>query len=85
MRILIELIVLRNSYSDKVEKIKELDHGMFNLLKHDEREKDLEINLTWEDNVHRLFAKIEKCFGKPKSSNSFIVSHDSFSSKLLTL
>ena len=49
MRIPIELIVLRNSYSDKVEKIKELDHGMLNLLKHDEREKDLEINLTWED------------------------------------
>ena len=85
MRILIELIVLRNSYSDKVEKIKELDHGMLNLLKHDEREKDLEINLTWEDNIHRLFAKIEKCFEKPKSSNSLIVSHDSFSSKPLTL
>ena len=85
MRILIELIVLRNSYSDKVEKIKELDHGMLNLLKHDEREKDLEINLTWEDNVHRLFAKIEKCFEKPKSSNSLIVSHDSFSSQPLTL
>ena len=85
MRILIELIVLRNSYSDKVEKIKELDHGMLNLLKHDEREKDLEINLTWEDNIHRLFAKIEKCFEKPKSSNSLIVSHDSFSSQPLTL
>ena len=51
-----------------------------NLLKQDEREKELEINLTWEDNVHRLFAKAERCFEKLKTSNSFIVSHDSSSS-----
>ena len=55
----IELSALKNSYSDKVEKIKELDHGMLNLLKQDEREKELQINLTWEDNVHKLFAKVE--------------------------
>ena len=42
----IELIALKNSYSKKVEKIKELDHGILN-LKQDEREKELEINLTW--------------------------------------
>ena len=42
----IELIALKNSYSKKVEKIKELDHGILNLLKQDEREKELEINLT---------------------------------------
>ena len=63
----IELIALKNSYSGKVEKIKELDHGILNLLKQDEREKELEINLTWEDNVHRLFAKVERCFGKLKT------------------
>ena len=74
---IIELIALKNSYSDKVETIKKLDHGILNLLKQDEREKELEINLTWEDNVHRLFAKVERCFGKLKTSNSTIVSHDS--------
>ena len=72
-----ELIALKNSYSDKVEKIKEYDHGILNLLKQDEREKVLEINLTWEDNAHRLFAKVQRCFGKLKTSNSSIVSHDS--------
>ena len=64
---IIELIALKNSYSDKVETIKELDHGILNLLKQDEREKELEINLMWEDNVHRLFAKVERCFGKLKT------------------
>ena len=65
---IIELMIAsQNSYSDKVEKIKELDHGILNLLKQDEREKELEINLTWEDNVHRLFAKVERCFGKLKT------------------
>ena len=43
---IIELIDLKNSYSDKIEKIKELYHGILNLLKQDEREKKLEINLT---------------------------------------
>ena len=62
-----ELIALKNSYSDKVEKIKELDHGILNSLKQDKREKELEINLTWEDNVHKLFAKFERCFGKLKT------------------
>ena len=61
---IIELVALKNSYSDKVEKIKELDHGILNLLKQDEREKELWINLTWEGNVHRLFAKVERCFEK---------------------
>ena len=48
-----ELIALKNSLSDKLEKIKEVDHGILDLLKQDEREKELQINLTWEDNVHR--------------------------------
>ena len=52
-----------------------------NLLKQDELEKELEINLTWEDNVHRLFLKAERCFEKLKISNSSIVLHDSFSSE----
>ena len=78
---IIELLVLKNSYSDKVEKIKELDHGMLNLLKQDERQKKLEINLTWKDNTHRLFAKGERCFKKLKTSNSSIVSHNSSSSE----
>ena len=78
---IIELTALKNSYSDKVEKIKELDHGILSLLKQDEREKELEINLTWEDNVQRLFAKVEKCLEKLKTSNSSIVSHDSSSSE----
>ena len=43
---IIELIDLKNSYSDKIEKIKELYHGILNLLKQDEREKKVEINLT---------------------------------------
>ena len=60
----------------KFKKLK-LDHGILNLLKQNEREEELEINLTWEDNVHRLFAKTERCFGKLKTSNSSIVSHDS--------
>ena len=51
-----------------------------NLLKQDEREIELKINLTWEDNVHRLFAKVERCFEKLKTSNSSTVSHDSSSS-----
>ena len=51
-----------------------------NLLKQDEREIELKINLTREDNVHRLFAKVERCFEKLKTSNSSIVSHDSSSS-----
>ena len=34
---ILELIVLKNSYSVKVEKIKELDYGILNLLKQDER------------------------------------------------
>ena len=38
---IIELVALKNSYSDKVEKIKELDHGIVNLLKQDGREKEL--------------------------------------------
>ena len=50
-------------------------------MKQDEREKELEINLTWEDNVHRLFAKVERCFGKLQTSNSSIVLHDSFPSE----
>ena len=53
-------------------------------LKQDEREKELEINLMWEDNVHRLFAKVERCFEKLKISNPSIVSHDSSSSEPLT-
>ena len=81
---IIELIALKNSYSDKVEKIKELGHGILNLLKQGEREKELEINLTWEDNVHRLFAKVERCFEKLQTSNSSIVSHNSSSSAPLT-
>ena len=52
-----ELIALKKLYSSKVEKVKELDHGILNLSKQDEREKELEINFTWEDNVHRLFVK----------------------------
>ena len=74
---IIELIALKNSYSGKLEKIKELDHGIVNLLKQDEREKELEINLMREYNIHRLFAKVERYFGKLKTSNSSIVSHDS--------
>ena len=81
---IIELIALKNSYSDKVEKIKELGHGILNLLKQGEREKELEINLTWENNVHRLFAKVERCFEKLQTSNSSIVSHNSSSSAPLT-
>ena len=54
------------------------------LLKQDEHEKEVEINLTWEDDVHRLFAKAERCFEKLKISNSSIVSHDSSSSEPLT-
>ena len=77
----IELIALKNSYSKKVEKIKELDHGILNLLKQDEREKELEINLTWQDNVHRIFAEIERCFEKLKNSNLSIIPHDSSSSE----
>ena len=30
---------------------------LFN-LKQEERENDLEANSTWEDNLHRLFAKV---------------------------
>ena len=43
---IIELIDLKNSYSDKIEKIKELYHGILNLLKQGEREKKLDINFT---------------------------------------
>ena len=39
------------------------------VLKQDLREKELEINLTWEDNVHRLFAKVERCLEKLKTSS----------------
>ena len=76
-----ELIALKISLSDKLEKIKEVDHGILDLLKQDEREKELQINLTWEDNVHRLFEKVERYFEKLKTLNSSIVSHDSSSSK----
>ena len=62
-----ELIALKNSLSDKLEKIKEVDHGILDLLKQDEREKELQINLTWEDNVHRLFEKVERYFEKLKT------------------
>ena len=63
----------------KVENVKELD-GILNLLTQDVREKEIEINLTWEENLHRLFAKVEKCFEKLKTSNASLVSRDSFSS-----
>ena len=44
--IMIELITLKNSYIGKFEKIMELDHGILNLLKQDEREKEIKVNLT---------------------------------------
>ena len=44
--IMIELITLKNSYSGKFENIMELDHSILNLLKQDEREKEIKVNLT---------------------------------------
>ena len=65
----------------KVENIKEFGHGILNLLKQDEHENELERKLTWEDNVHRHFGKVENCFEEFKTWNSSIVSHDSSSSE----
>ena len=63
----------KNSLSEKIEKVKQLDERILDNLKDEELENELEQILDHNDNFHQLFVKIDMGFKfttKRKSKSS---------------
>ena len=59
-----ELQGLRNGFSGKLEKIKELDEKLLELLPQKDSESELEDILMCEDSNFKVIAKIDRCLSK---------------------
>ena len=59
-----ELQGLRNGFSGKLEKIKELDEKLLELLPQKDSESELEDILMREDSNFKIIAKIDRCLSK---------------------
>ena len=71
-----KLTGLKNELLEKIDKVKEIDKKIFDILPQEDSEKELEDILVLEDLNFELLAKIDRCLKKnppPPSLRSLII------------
>ena len=61
-----KLTALRNSYLDKLNKIKSLDDQILELLEEEDYEQELDTNIEYHDRTYEIIAKMERLMKQPQ-------------------